>query len=205
MPPTAVPAGGRVVAVTGACTYLGGELLRQLEEGSALRARARARRATAALAPGGRNGEVEFVNFDLAADGRRRARDAAAHAPGRHVRAQRVLSHPSTTTSGRTSSRMSARCTCSTRAPASSRGASSWCRRRSSSAHARTEILDRGRRAPRPSRLALHQRQGARGEAGAAVHARASARRDCVLRFAPILGPPCPTCSRASSRGRSRP
>jgi UDP-glucose 4-epimerase len=53
---------GRVVAVTGACTYLGGELLRRLEED------ARYERVLAldvrppALAPGGK---VEFVSVDL--------------------------------------------------------------------------------------------------------------------------------------------
>ncbi len=60
--PSPAPTAGRVVAVTGACTFLGGELLRRLEEDP------RCTRVLAldirppALAPGGK---VEFIKIDL--------------------------------------------------------------------------------------------------------------------------------------------
>ncbi len=58
----AAPSTGRVVAVTGACTYLGGELLRRLDEdpryGKVLALDIR----PPALAPGGK---VEFIKIDL--------------------------------------------------------------------------------------------------------------------------------------------
>lgn len=58
----AAPTTGRVVAVTGACTYLGGELLRRLEEdpryGKVLALDIR----PPALAPGGK---IEYVKIDL--------------------------------------------------------------------------------------------------------------------------------------------
>jgi len=59
--PVAVASAGRVVAVTGACTYLGGELLRRLEEDP---------RYTRVLAldvraPAQIGGKVEFVKLDL--------------------------------------------------------------------------------------------------------------------------------------------
>ena len=59
MPPAREP--GRVVAVTGACTYLGGELLRRLEEDP------RYRRVLAldVRPPPQVGGKVEFVNLDL--------------------------------------------------------------------------------------------------------------------------------------------
>jgi len=65
MPPTAVPAGGRVVAVTGACTYLGGELLRRLEEDPRYARVLALDVRPPALAPAGKNGKVEFVRIDL--------------------------------------------------------------------------------------------------------------------------------------------
>jgi hypothetical protein len=94
---------GRVVAVTGACTFLGTELLRRLEEDP---------RYSRVLAldvrpPANLGGKIEFVQIDL-------TRSSTA----RSSRTRR------TPPSGRTSSKMSARCTCSTRVPASSRAAS---------------------------------------------------------------------------------
>ena len=59
MPSTSTP--GRVVAVTGACTYLGGELLRRLEEDP------RYSRVLAldVRAPAQTGGKVEFIKLDL--------------------------------------------------------------------------------------------------------------------------------------------
>lgn len=56
------PTTGRVVAVTGACTYLGGELLRRLEEDPAYSRVLALDVRPPALAPGGK---VEFVKVDL--------------------------------------------------------------------------------------------------------------------------------------------
>src|ERR1041384_6053578 len=53
---------GRVVAVTGACTYLGGELLRRLEEDPRYRRVLALDIRPPALAPGGK---AEFVKIDL--------------------------------------------------------------------------------------------------------------------------------------------
>ena len=53
---------GRVVAVTGACTYLGGELLRRLEEDPRYRRILALDIRPPALAPGGK---TEFVKIDL--------------------------------------------------------------------------------------------------------------------------------------------
>ena len=53
---------GRVVAVTGACTYLGGELLRRLEEDPRYRRVLALDIRPPALAPGGK---TEFVKIDL--------------------------------------------------------------------------------------------------------------------------------------------
>ena len=58
----AAPASGRVVAVTGACTYLGGELLRRLEEDPRYARVLALDIRPPALAPGGK---VEFVKLDL--------------------------------------------------------------------------------------------------------------------------------------------
>ena len=72
--PSSTPSQGRVVAVTGACTYLGGELLRRLEEDPRYsRVLALDIRPPAA---GRRQGRVRQARSH-AADGRRRARDAA--------------------------------------------------------------------------------------------------------------------------------
>lgn len=56
------PATGRVVAVTGACTFLGGELLRRLEEDPRYRKVLALDIRPPALTPGGK---VEFVKIDL--------------------------------------------------------------------------------------------------------------------------------------------
>src|ERR1044071_4380690 len=53
---------GRVVAVTGACTYLGGELLRRLEDPPRYRRVLALDIRPPALAPGGK---TEFVKIDL--------------------------------------------------------------------------------------------------------------------------------------------
>jgi UDP-glucose 4-epimerase len=58
----AAPTTGRVVAVTGACTYLGGELLRRLEEDPRYSRVLALDIRPPALAPGGK---VEFVKIDL--------------------------------------------------------------------------------------------------------------------------------------------
>ncbi len=58
----AAPTTGRVVAVTGACTYLGGELLRRLEEDPRYAKVLALDIRPPALAPGGK---VEFIKVDL--------------------------------------------------------------------------------------------------------------------------------------------
>jgi len=58
----AAPSTGRVVAVTGACTYLGSELLRRLEEDPRYEKVLALDIRPPALAPGGK---VEFVKIDL--------------------------------------------------------------------------------------------------------------------------------------------
>jgi UDP-glucose 4-epimerase len=58
----AAPTTGRVVAVTGACTYLGGELLRRLEEDPRYDKVLALDIRPPALAPGGK---VEFIKIDL--------------------------------------------------------------------------------------------------------------------------------------------
>lgn len=58
----AAPTTGRVVAVTGACTYLGGELLRRLEEDPRYAKVLALDIRPPALAP---NGKVEFIKVDL--------------------------------------------------------------------------------------------------------------------------------------------
>lgn len=60
--PGLAPSTGRVVAVTGACTYLGGELLRRLEEDPRYTRVLALDIRPPALAPGGK---VEFVRLDL--------------------------------------------------------------------------------------------------------------------------------------------
>ncbi|MBA3461602.1 MAG: NAD-dependent epimerase/dehydratase family protein, partial [Deltaproteobacteria bacterium] len=58
----AAPTTGRVVAITGACTYLGGELLRRLEEDPRYEKVLALDIRPPALAPGGK---VEFIKIDL--------------------------------------------------------------------------------------------------------------------------------------------
>jgi UDP-glucose 4-epimerase len=62
MSPSAAPPAHRVVAVTGACTYLGGELLRRLEEDPQYARVLALDIRPPALAPGGK---VEYVKIDL--------------------------------------------------------------------------------------------------------------------------------------------
>ncbi len=62
MSPSAAPPANRVVAVTGACTYLGGELLRRLEEDPRYARVLALDVRPPALAPGGK---VEYVKIDL--------------------------------------------------------------------------------------------------------------------------------------------
>ena len=59
---SSTPRSGRVVAVTGACTYLGGSLLRRLEEDPRFSRVLALDIRPPALAPGGK---VEFVKLDL--------------------------------------------------------------------------------------------------------------------------------------------
>jgi UDP-glucose 4-epimerase len=60
--PRLAPWGGRTVAITGACTFLGGELLRRLEEDRRYTRVLALDIRPPALAPGGK---VEFVKLDL--------------------------------------------------------------------------------------------------------------------------------------------
>lgn len=60
--PSTAPIAGRVVAVTGACTFLGGELLRRLEEDPRYTRVLALDIRPPALAPGGK---VEYVKIDL--------------------------------------------------------------------------------------------------------------------------------------------
>ena len=93
---------------------------------------------------------------------------------------------------GRTSSRTSAPCTCSTPAPRRAPRASSCCRPRMVYGPSRSNPnwLSESAAAARPARLALRQRQGARREAGRRATPRSTPRREvAVLRFAPMLGP----------------
>ena len=201
--PGPAPANGRVVAVTGACTYLGSELLRRLEEDPRYTRVIALDIRPPALAPGGK---VEFVKLDLTqptVDGelatllRRHKVDTFVHGA--------FLAHPTHASDWAHEledvGTMHVLNACAGVEPRRFVMISTTL---VYGAHPKNpNFLDRGCRAARPPRLAVRQRQGPRRAPGrSGSRASTPTSRSACSRFAPILGP---TVSNMYTRFFSRP